>query len=76
MRRPIMPRHLAQSDVAAGWVRLGLLDLIAVVPERLDAISAFLGVKEALPKDRPSRGDTLLDLHLGYHLHAPARGES
>jgi hypothetical protein len=35
MRSPVVPRHLAQGDVAAGWVRLGLLDLITVVPDNL-----------------------------------------
>ena len=45
--RPVVPGNLAQGDVAAGWVGLGFLDLIAIVPERLDAVRAFLGIKEA-----------------------------
>jgi hypothetical protein len=42
--------NLAKTDVVAGWVRLRLLDLVAVMPERLDAISTLLGVEEALAK--------------------------
>jgi hypothetical protein len=60
-----MPWNFTQGDVAAGWVRLGLLDLVAVVPEGLDAIGAFLGIKEALSEDRPSRRDALLYLSSG-----------
>jgi len=44
------------------------------MPERLDAVEAFICIKEALPEDRPSRLDALLDLELWHHLHAPAGG--
>ena len=48
--------------------------LVAVMPERLDAVSALLGVEVALAEDGPRRLDALLDLELWYHLHAPAGG--
>ena len=37
-----MPRHLTQGNVAAGWVGLSPLDLVAVVPERLTAFGGGL----------------------------------
>jgi hypothetical protein len=36
-----------------------LIDLVAVMPERLDAIGALLCVEVALAEDRPRRLDTL-----------------
>ena len=69
-----MPGHLTQGDVAAGWIGLGLFNLIPIVTQGLDTIRALLGIEEALPKDRPRRCDPLLDLELRHHTHAPASG--
>jgi len=74
VRRPVVEGLLTQPEFA-GWFEVCLVGLIAVMAQRLDAVRALLGVKEALPKDRPSRGNALVNLELRHHLHAPARSD-
>ena len=43
---------------------MGLIGLVAVMPPRLDAVRALLGIKVALTEDRPGRLDADLTLEL------------
>ena len=51
-----------------------LIDLVAVMPERLDAVRALLCIEVALAEDRPGCLDALLDLELRHHPHSPTGG--
>jgi hypothetical protein len=61
-------------DILTNGAVVGIIGLIPVMPNRLDPIGALLGIKEALPKDRPGCLDALLDLDLRYY--SPERSHS